>query len=252
MTGWVPDAGLLDLLLPRACLGCGERIPPEDPSRKVCARCRALLRAPPPPRCFRCDLPLGTGHPEGEACPECVEWPESLVTARAAYVMEPPADALIHALKYGGWRSLAGMMAGRMARLPSPAPAKAPVIPVPTTRRRERMRGYNQAGLLAEEVARLRGALFLPALGRDRGGSQVRMGPRAREANVQGSFRVRPSFCSRIEGREVILVDDVLTTGATARSAVETLAGSGVVGVHLLTFARAIPYATGIRRAGSW
>lgn len=208
----------------------------------VCVRCRTLLRLPPPPRCPRCDVPLGTGREAGAPCLECAHWPDVLVWARAAAVMEPPADALVHALKYGGWRSLAEMMGGRMAKLLPPLPEKPPVVPVPTTVHRRRMRGYNQARVLAEVVARQIGGSVEDALDRPRGGTQVRMGPRERRANVHGAFRVVPSSVSHIEGREVILIDDVLTTGATAVSAASALREGRPKTIRLLTFARALPF----------
>ena len=233
---------LLDLLLPRGCLGCGERIPPEEPAGGVCGRCLTLLRPPPFPRCPRCDFPLGTAHPTGEPCPECQGWPPFLASARAAVVMEAPADALVHALKYSGWKDLAEGMGRRMARLRSPAKPGTPVVPVPTTPGRRRMRGYNQAALLAEAVARERGAPYVPALERPSGRTQVRLGPLARRRNVQSAFQVGMDVDSHTLGTEVILVDDVLTTGATAQAAAWTLARSGVEAVHLLVFARALPF----------
>jgi predicted amidophosphoribosyltransferase len=159
--------------------------------------------------------------------------------------MEDPASRLVHGLKYGGWRPLAELMAERMARVPIPAGPGALLTPVPTTPGRRRMRGYNQAAVLAVAVARLRRGACLEVLERPRGGSQVKLGPRARESNVSGGFRVRAGSGSRITGREVILIDDVLTTGATARSAAETLSRAGAGPVHLLTFARALPFAGG-------
>jgi len=246
-------ADLLDLLLPRGCLGCRDRIPPEGPQGLVCARCRSLLRSPPSPRCGRCDLPLGTGQPPGEACLDCAGWPTILSSARAAVIMEPPADALVHALKYEGWKTLGESMGRRMAILPSGETGKGPVIPIPTTRRRQRHRGYNQALVLAEAVAREWNRPLLDALERPEGRTQVRLSPSERRSNVQGTFRFKESLRSRIRGRRVILVDDVLTTGATAISAAETLGEAGAKEVHILTFARALPFddaPTGTRAGG--
>jgi len=104
------------------------------------------------------------------------------------------------------------------------------------------MRGYNQARVLAEVVARHIGAPVANALARPKGGTQVRMGPRERRTNVHGAFRVVPSFISRIEGREVILIDDVLTTGATGVSAASALGEGRPKAIRLLTFARALPF----------
>lgn len=235
---------LLELFLPRACLGCRDRIPPEDGQGLVCGRCRTLLRSPPPPRCPRCDLPLGTGAPPGETCLECCEWPPILASARAAVVMEPPADALVHALKYGGWRSLGEMMGSRMASVSVPFQGKPVAVFVPTTEQRRRERGYNQAEVLARVVARLWGVPLVEALERPVGRTQVRLSPQERRSNVLGSFTLRPGLDSLIRGREVILIDDVLTTGATALSTVGALSKGGAGSVHLLTFARALPFAT--------
>lgn len=156
--------------------------------------------------------------------------------------MEPPADALVHALKYGGWRSLGELLGRRMAAVCSEPDRPSVVVPIPTTSRRRRMRGYNQAGVLAEVVARQLGLVVVEAIDRPRGGTQVRLGPRERRSNVQGSFRVPPSSRSRIRELGVILIDDVMTTGATALAAVAALADTGVESVQLVTFARALPF----------
>jgi ComF family protein len=158
--------------------------------------------------------------------------------------MEPPADGLVHALKYGGWRTLGEVMGERMVQVLPPTLDAPLVVPVPTTLHRKRMRGYNQARVLAEVVAGHIGASVEDALSRPRGETQVRMGPRERSANVRGAFLVLPASASRIEGREVILIDDVLTTGATALSAASRLAEKGPQSVGLLTFARALPFGT--------
>lgn len=235
---------LINLFLPRGCLACGERIPPEDVHGLVCLQCRTHLRPPPPPRCSRCQVPLGTAHPSEAPCLECSGWPEVLASARTVSIMEPPADALVHALKYGGWRALGEFMGRRMAGV-SPRPSGNPVvIPVPTTTRRRRERGYNQARVLAQVVAGELGFPLVDALERRKGRTQVRLGPRERKANVDGAFQVRPGLGSRIWGTEVILIDDVLTTGATSKAAALELGSLGADSVHLVTFARTLPVGT--------
>ena len=233
---------VLDLLLPRGCLACGSRIPPEEAHALVCASCRLHLRTPPAPFCSRCQAPRGTGQAPGETCLECKDWPPVLASARAAVVLESTAGAMIHALKYRGWRNIAGLMGQKMPRDGLSALPSAPVIPVPTTSWRRRTRGYNQAAVLAREVSRLWNRPLLEALVRPSGRTQVRLGPRERAENVRGAFRVLERFRSRIQGRDVILVDDVLTTGATAQAAAKALEAAGVGSVHLRTFARALPF----------
>jgi ComF family protein len=178
----------------------------------------------------------------GTPCLECQDWPEILITARSAVVLEPPADALVHALKYGGWRGLGQSMGRLMARrIPEPFPESV-VVPVPTTHERRRARGYNQARVLAEVVAGELSLNLVDALERSRGRTQVSLAPVERRSNVAGAFRPRSAAFSRIQGAEVILVDDVLTTGATGASAAGALAEAGAKSVRLLTFARALPF----------
>jgi ComF family protein len=155
---------------------------------------------------------------------------------------------MVHALKYQGWRTLAEDMADLMTPWLPAHPRDQMVVPVPTTSWRSRMRGYNQAALLGEAVA-LREAIPLEsALVRSGGRTQVHLGPRERSSNVQRAFRLRDEFRSRIRHRRVILVDDVLTTGATAISAARCLEEAGVASVHLLTFARSLPFTGKVAR----
>ncbi len=235
---------LVEILLPRGCLGCGTRIPPELPGL-VCPSCMSRLRPLPAPACPRCQAPVGTGSAPGETCLECQDWPLELRTARAAVVMDRAASRLLHALKYKGWAELGGLMARRMVEAEVSAPPGSLVVPVPTTPRRRRLRGYNQARVLASEYGRLQGLPLLEPLGRNPGGSQVRLGPREREENVRGAFDLAGDIHTRMRGRQVILIDDVLTTGATACAAARVLAEGGAEVIHLRTFARALPYFSG-------
>lgn len=232
-----------ELLLPGRCLGCATWIPFDAPDRLVCAGCRGRLVDPPWPRCSRCHMPRGTGREDEPDCLACRGWPAVLQGARWAVALAPPADALVHGLKYEGWRDLAPFMAERMARLdPGPAgsgPATI-VVPVPTTPRRERARGYNQARLLALGVSSLRGLRLVDALARREGrGTQVALHPDERRLNVEGAFRLATD--APLSGLRVLLVDDVLTTGATASAAASVLERGGVSGVVVVTFARSVP-----------
>lgn len=235
-------APLVDFLLPSACLACASRI---AGGGLVCAPCRGRLRPPPAPRCRRCDYPAGTGDRPGRPCLECLDWPEALGPARSAVALRPPADVLVHGLKYEGWRELAPMMAELMERrlLPVLHDLQEHVIThVPTSPAHRRRRGYDQAELLARALAARTGLACEPLLARrSQKRTQVSLHPQQRMANVRDAFSVRPSAGQPARGRDVLLVDDVLTTGATARAAAETLAGAGVRRVALATFARALP-----------
>ena len=237
---------LLDFFLPAACLGCGDHLPLERTTELVCGRCRTRLREPPWPRCDRCGHPLGSGCVAGPVCLECRGWDDELTGARSAVVLRPPADDLVHGLKYGGWGELAGFMGRRMARCAIPPPlGSGPylVVPVPTTRQRMRSRGYNQAQLLASAVSEEVGRPLLEALERRHGGpTQVGLHPAQRAANVKKAFAARDDAVVMLSGARVLLVDDVLTTGATAAAAARALVQAGVAEVFLSTFARACPY----------
>lgn len=171
-------------------------------------------------------------------CPECREWPDALRFARSACLLEPPADRLVHQLKYRGWRALGGPLGERMASVtwPPEAHERAIMTAVPTTDRRQRERGYNQAQLLAESLAHATSRDVLPLLRRVSGSrTQTALQPAARAANVAGAF----APVADITGMHVILVDDVLTTGATAAECAGVLAAAGACCVRLITFVRA-------------
>jgi ComF family protein len=231
---------LLDLVFAPLCLACDAPIAAGDDARLVCRRCRGRLRAPPSPYCERCGAPhrLTGRAPPAFGCAECAAWPDALRTARSACLLQPPADRIVHQLKYRGWRAVAAPMAERMARVSWPADAHEPavLVAVPTTVRRMRERGYNQAGLLASELGLVTGRNVQPLLRRLSGSrTQTALQPAARAANVAGAF----DAAGAVDGAHVMLVDDVLTTGATAVECARVLADAGACCTRLITFARA-------------
>lgn len=164
--------------------------------------------------------------------------------------LRPPADALVHAFKYEGWAELAPVLGARVADVvPRAARTGDPVVTaVPTTKKRLRSRGYNQAELLAREVARrLEVPLVTVLARRDGGGSQVSLHPVQRRANVARAFTVDVGGQGEgaVDGRSVVLVDDVLTTGATACAAAHALERAGASGVTVVAFARALSLESG-------
>lgn len=239
--------GLLDFILPPVCLACDKLIAAGDTSRLICRRCKSLLRAPPSPLCERCGAPrLRTGRPDTDVCGECAAWPDTLVASRSAYLLHPPADRIVHQLKYRGWQALAPVMATSMSHLPLPGVMQNSTVvqAVPTTKSRIRERGYNQAGLIAESFAAQTGRRYVEWLERSskQGGSssQTTLQPAKRAANVAGAFRLRPTEVASVSGAHVLLIDDVLTTGATVSECTETLAEGGAASVCVLTYARAL------------
>ena len=224
----IPFPGLrgraLDLLFPRTCGVCGAA------GDFLCAKCRRSLPEAAPPRCRRC---WSIGVYSG-SCADCVHSP--LDGARAPYVFEGPARTLVHQLKYEGMRALAEPMGELLviSLLENPMTIDL-VVPVPLHGLRRRRRGFNQSELLARTVAYRTGLqLETSALRRRRGTPpQVQESERPRrESNVQGAFR-----CSdAVAGRRILLIDDVLTTGATARECARTLKAAGAASVWALCF----------------
>ena len=216
----------------------------------MCHRCRTKLKAISSPSCTRCGFPLGTGQPLAgfgesrswpDGCAECDDWPIELTTARSACGLIPPANVLVHGLKYGGWTALAPVLAERMVRVTRGLDVDI-AVPVPTSKARRKARGYTQAELLGRELAQRLQLPFRDALERVRGGpTQVSLPPDQRLANVRNAFAVRGDDVGQVVGRSVLLIDDVLTTGATAGEIAKTLAEAGATAIHLRSFARALP-----------
>jgi ComF family protein len=234
--------GLLDLVFAPVCAGCRTPVPTAREERLVCGVCWSRLRPLPAPRCERCWTPL----PADGACRGCPEIPAGVRAVRSAFLLGEEARALVHALKYGGWSALARPLAHRMAELPLPADVAREarvVVPVPTSPVRLRERGYNQAALLAAEYAVRTGrcvesGLLLRMRASE---TQTTLHPGERRANVAGAFSVPPARADSLAGEHLLLVDDVWTTGATARACARALLDAGARVVSVVTFARVLP-----------
>ena len=241
--------GFLDLVFAPICLGCDEWIPAGRSERLVCRVCWSRMHDIPFPRCDRCWSPKpASPHPipVRESCPTCDTLPPAVRSVRSAFVLDGSSRQLAHALKYGGWKAVAGPMADRMSNLSFPLEVTEEVelvAPVPLSAVRLRERGYNQAELLAASFAGRMGWRMLPELlERTRSTrTQTTLHPDERRANVAGAFRVPDRMGHEIHRQHVVLVDDVWTTGATAVSCAEELLAAGARAVSVVTFGRALP-----------
>lgn len=226
------------LLLPNACVACDRLMDGADPDALVCGRCRLRLK-PLLGGCARCRQPL----PLIGACRFCAAWPAQLAWARSAVWLDPEARQLVHHLKYSGLARLAPVLASAIARhVPRPPDATA-LVPIPASARRVHERGYNQAALMARALGKV---WELPVreelLTRRRDtGSQTALTPEERVANVAGAFHAASACAGGDRAGEVVIVDDVLTTGATLCAAAAALAAAGWPRVAAVTFARALP-----------
>lgn len=238
--------GAMELLFAPVCVACGEGIAPSKPTPVVCASCWQGSRSIPEPRCPRCWSPAAVlpGDEPLARCTVCPTLPPSLRAIRSAFLMTGPPREIVHALKYSGWRIAASEMAAAMAGLSLPLELEEEVrllAPVPLSRSRMRERGYNQAALLAESLAPLKGWKAVPdLLVRSRSTeSQTTLHPTERRANVAGAFSVR--IPARIRREHILIVDDVWTTGATALACADALLDAGARAVSVITFGRALP-----------
>lgn len=217
---------LLDVLFPPACAGCGARAWP------LCERCTRQVGVITPPWCRRCGRPFEAPVARCRDCP-----PGPVDAARAAFLYDGPIKRAIHGMKFSGWHALGPHLAGAMARTASGVRADA-VTWVPLSRRRLRRRGFDQAEVLARHVALRVGLPVRPLLGRARDTrAQARLsGPERRRA-LADAFRGRGP---EPPPRRVLLVDDVLTTGATAAACARALKDAGARRVTVLTAARSL------------
>ncbi len=232
-------ASLLDLLLPRACVSCDRLLDAGD-AGPVCGRCWARVRLLPYPRCDRCGHPL-----QRDSCRWCELLPPYVRAARSVCWIPGDAGApIVQALKYGGWNAVAEGMAMRMARLTWPRDVieeRTALVPVPLAPVRERERGYNQSTLLARALgARLELPVWEHALHRVRATrTQTRLTADERRGNVSGAFRVPETAAADLRGAHLVLVDDVVTTGATLATCAAELFGAGARVLSIVTFGRA-------------
>jgi ComF family protein len=235
--GWAARAGqaALDLLLPPRCPGCGAVTASPD---AFCADCFAAIRWLDASQCARCGEAEADRHP---ACARCREPAPAFAGARAAAAYEGPARTVALRFKHGDATGLARPMAARMARLaPDWLGPDALLVPVPLHRLRLWRRGYNQAALLAQALARATGAdARLDALARTRATSlSAGMGRAERAANVEGAIAC--PHPGAVAGRRVVLIDDVIASGATIAACARALADAGAQQVRALAFARVV------------
>ncbi len=233
--------GLLDLVLPPRCLACGAAI---ETQGRLCAACWRSLTFLGPPHCRLCGYPLPHALPDAPLCGRCAAEPPAFDRARAALRYDEAARSLVLAFKHADRTDTAPAFGRWLARAGADLLAGADlIVPVPLHRWRLLKRGYNQAAVLAHALARETGLPTIPDLLQRRRAtpSQQGLSGSARFANVTaGAFRVHPWHRRRLPGRRVVLVDDVLTTGATAGACTHVLRQAGAVQVDLLTLTRVV------------
>jgi ComF family protein len=220
----------LDVALPPRCIGCGAR------GAEVCSDCIAAMQ-PIGPACPRCSR----SSRGGMVCRRCADRISPLRAILAAYPFEGALRSAILALKYRGRTRLVPFLRAAIAAPLATRPLEVDlVVPVPLTLARARERGFNQAELLARELAAVKlWPMERKALVRVRDtDQQTRLPARQRYANVAGAFAV--ANAAAVRGQRVLLVDDVCTTGATLEACAAPLVAAGAAGVWAIVAAREV------------
>jgi len=233
---------VVDLVYPPRCPLCGGAIADQG---GLSAACWETLEVPGEPACITCARPLGQGKGRGnEQCAFCLTDPPAHAGVHAATLYTDASRQLVLRFKHGGKIALAQLL-GRLlaARLPVPDPANPPLlVPVPLHRWRLWGRGYNQSALLARELARHgKGALLVDALVRRKATPSLGgLGQEQRRRVLNGAIQVRRARANQIKGRDIIVVDAVLTSGATSNACVAALIAAGASSGQIACFARVV------------
>lgn len=229
---------VVDGVLPPRCLACGTIVDEPD---ALCSSCWAGMTFFAPPWCAICGLPFP--HPMGEeaVCADCARQKPSWDRARAVMRYDKHSRHLVLALKHGDRTHVARALGRWMGRAGAELLEGADmIVPVPLHWTRLFTRRYNQAGLLAYAVRAAGGPPVMAdwLVRRRRTPSQGRLGPVARARNVRGAFAVRRGC--EVKGKRIVLVDDVLTTGATVEECARVLRRGGAAFIGVLTLSRAV------------
>jgi len=231
---------LLDTLYPPVCLACDAPVASAD---ALCPACFRKLRPITAPLCPVLGIPfIASLGPEARSA-EAIAEPPPFERSRSAVVYNDVALALVGRLKYGDRPELANLCGRLMWQAGHQLWADdAVLVPVPLHRARHFARRYNQSMELARVLGRLTGLPVDPGLVRRRKKTrqQVGLSGSARQRNVAGAFAAHPEALTRLRGRRVIIVDDVITTGSTVNAVTRALQAGGASRVDVISFARVV------------
>ncbi|MDX5361334.1 MAG: ComF family protein [Alphaproteobacteria bacterium] len=233
--------GLLDIALPPTCAGCGTVV---SAPHALCPACWGRVRFVTAPMCAACGVPFEVEAAPGALCAACAADRPRIAVLRAATHYADPVRQVLLGFKHGDRLEHAPLLARWLCGAGGDALEGAEVIvPVPLHWRRLVRRRYNQSALLAQALGRATGIpVEVAALRRTRATPMQRGQSRTgRRRNVAGAFDVAPRARPRIAGRTVLLVDDVVTTGATLEACARALLKGGAARVHALAVARVVP-----------
>lgn len=232
-------APVIDLVFPPRCPLCGEGLLAQT---GLCGGCWQQLVIPGEPACGLCQRPFAEDMPAGLHCAPCLAQPPRHDGIAAGTIYNDPSRRLVLALKHGRRIALAPMMARLMAAKLTFVDQTWIAVPVPLHRWRLWHRGVNQAALLARELSSATGAILgVDVLMRRKPTRSLGgLGRKARARTLAGAIAINPAKAERMRGASVVLVDDVLTSGATSEACVSALKRAGAARVVIACFARVL------------
>jgi len=232
-------APLVDLIYPPRCPSCGEGLAAQG---GLCTACWDELEFPGDPFCVRCLRPFADGSPDDGIWGKCHAKPPIHDGIIAGTIYTAASRKLVLAFKHSGKIALAPMLARKIAARLLDLEGEWLLVPVPLHRARLWRRGFNQAALLARQIARLRGhRLLVDGLVRRKQTRKLgHLGKAARADVLSGAIAVNPRRARAIREAQIILVDDVMTSGATTDACIEVLKRAGARKVMIACFARTL------------
>ena len=229
---------MLNAVLPPRCPGCGTIL---DSVAAICGSCWTALTFLGAPQCQRCGAPFDFDVAERTVCGRCLADPPVFDRARAAVLYDDASRPLILRFKHGDAIHMTGVLGAWLARAGAELLVDADLlVPVPLHRSRLFARRYNQAALLALELERKTGILAdaLTLIRRRGTPSQGQLSRAQRERNVRGAFGLEDRRRDGFAGKRIVLIDDVMTSGATVSACTRALRRGGAASVDVLTIAR--------------
>lgn len=241
MTALAAFTPLVDMLFPPRCPLCGDPLAAQG---GLCVACWSALAIPGEPRCQRCQRPLGesVGLEGDYTCAPCLADPPRHEGIAAATLYNDTSRQLVLQFKHGRKVALGRMLARLILPQLPPLEGEWLVVPVPLHRWRLWQRGYNQAAILAGHLARDLGQRAAPdaLVRRKRTPSLGGLGRKARARTLQGAIAAHPRWAMHLAGAQVLLVDDVMTSGATTDACLVALRRAKVARVRIACFARVL------------